>query len=360
MSRTFTTYLSRLFLRQTLVVTLGFTALLQLFDLLKNAGDVIARHGGSIDALAYYTLLRLPGIVSFLLPLCILIATLMTLSHLARHNEIVAMKAAGVSLYRIVLALAPAALAIAAAHWILGDQIAPAANRALQRWDARSIAAADGALGDEALWLRSGRAVVRVGGVLDDGRRLTGVQVFLRDEDGNLVAYLAGREAVYREDAWRLFDVRRTIWPADGPPRRDRLGRMVWDSPLQPRDFVDLSTPPDHLTLRALRQAAAVAGLGRRPPFFYRTWVQRRIAAPVSIGVMILLAAAVAQTLARSHAGVINFALGIGLGFLYLIADGVSLTLGEAGTLPPLLAAWAPLAVFATLAMTALMAREGI
>ena len=37
------------------------------------------------------------------------------------------------------------------------------------------------------------------------------------------------------------------------------------------------------------------------------------------------------------------FAIGVGLGFLYFVIDGISLTMGELGFVAPWLAAWLPL-----------------
>jgi len=358
---TLSAYVSRLFLGQLAAVGFGFVALLQVFDLLKNARDVMERHGESVTNLAYYAALRLPGTVSFLLPLCVLVAALMTLTRLAQHNEIVALKAAGLSIYRFLLCLAPAVIAVAAAHWLLSDQLAPAAHRALRQWDAESIAAPGKAGNDgREIWVRRGGAVVRIAEVLGDGRDLAGVTVFLRDGKGNLTERLAAGKARRMEGGWFLFDVERTVWPLAAPPRQSHLDRLAWAIDLMPRDLVNLSIHPNGLTLRALLGVAESSGLGRHPEYFYRAWVQKRIATPASALIMVLLAASVAQTLARGHGGAVNFLAGVGLGFLYLIADGVVFTLGEAGSLPPLLAAWAPLVVFGCIAGAALIAREGV
>lgn len=361
MRPTLTGYVSRQFLGQLVLVGFGFVALLQVFDLLKNAQGVMERHGGTIASLAYYVALRLPGTISFLLPLCVLVAALMTLTRLAQHNEIVAMKAAGLSHYRFLLSFVPAAFGIAAAHWLLSDQIAPAAHRALQQWDAPSVTEQGDVRGsDREVWVRSGRSVVRIAGILDEGRELVGVTLFLRDDKGNVAERLVARQVRHDGAGWRMVDVARTVWPPDEAPRQSHLDQAAWQTALQPSDLADISSDPNGLTMRALLGFADASGLGRHPKYFYRTWVNKRIATPIGALVMILLAASVAQTLARGHGGATNFAAGVGLGFLYLIADGLILTLGEAGTLPPLLAAWTPLAVFGCIGGAALVFREGV
>src|SRR3546814_3144490 len=77
--------------------------------------------------------------------------------------------------------------------------------------------------------------------------------------------------------------------------------------------------------------------------------MQKRIALPAAVLIMLLLAAPVAQGLQR-HGGIVaGLAAGTGLGFLYFITDGFVLALGEAGAIPPVLAAWTPALIFASL-----------
>ena len=49
----------------------------------------------------------------------------------------------------------------------------------------------------------------------------------------------------------------------------------------------------------------------------------------------------------------------IGLGFLYFVTDGLLMTLGEMGTISPMIAAWSPMAIFAAIGISALLKIEG-
>jgi lipopolysaccharide export system permease protein len=52
-------------------------------------------------------------------------------------------------------------------------------------------------------------------------------------------------------------------------------------------------------------------------------------------------------------------AIGFILGFLYFIADGLVMSLGETGAVPPVLAAWMPIVVFASVGGAWLIRLEG-
>ena len=59
----------------------------------------------------------------------ILIATLFSVSILARHKEVLAMKASGLSLYRMALPYLVVTLLLAAGHFYYNEYIYPPANK---------------------------------------------------------------------------------------------------------------------------------------------------------------------------------------------------------------------------------------
>src|SRR5262249_12027602 len=157
---------------------------LELLDLLNNSDDIIARHGNHIAALAKYAGLRLPDITSFILPFAVLIAAQLMLAKFARDNDILALKASGLSFYPMLSTLARVALASGPLHFLLSEQLAPRATRALANWDANATdimgassnaAPASGSTGTPAatpaaaapgVWVRDGNSFIHIGAVL--------------------------------------------------------------------------------------------------------------------------------------------------------------------------------------------------
>jgi lipopolysaccharide export system permease protein len=94
-------YLFGNLMRPMLYLTVAFTLLFIVGDLMDNASDFL-NAGTSPLELGYYYALRLPSMVIMIVPLCLLLAVLYSLSTLTRHSEITAMRASGISIYRIV------------------------------------------------------------------------------------------------------------------------------------------------------------------------------------------------------------------------------------------------------------------
>ncbi|WP_372799008.1 LptF/LptG family permease [Pontiella sp.] len=80
---------------------LAFSLLFIIGDLMDNADDFL-KAGASPGLMLHYYSLQLPSLVIFIVPICLLLATLYSLSRLTRHSEVTAMRASGISIYRIV------------------------------------------------------------------------------------------------------------------------------------------------------------------------------------------------------------------------------------------------------------------
>ncbi len=353
-------YVSRLLFIHLALMLVGFVALLQLLDLLNNADDITEKHGSGIAALVKYAALRLPDTVSFILPFSVLIAALLTLARLARHNEVLALKAGGMSFYRLLLNLMPAVLVIGLLHFLLSDQLVPASARALQEWDASTgVDLGTGSDDPAGMWARDGTTFVHVRSVSAGGTELRDLTLFKRNDRAVLTERITARRAVHDGRLWQLFDVR-TLSLADGQDGNevsDPEGQ--WATALTPGHFADLAADPGTLSFGDVWRFAMNPDVGSRPADFYRTWLQHKLALPLTSLLMVLLAAPVAQGLQRHGGMAAGLAAGVGLGFLYFVAEGLLLTLGETGAIAPVIAAWGPAILFGAVGAIALLRIEG-
>jgi lipopolysaccharide export system permease protein len=355
-------YATRLFFTHVGLMLIGFVSLLQLLDILNNGDDILARHGAGLGPLMHYAVLRLPESIIYMTPFSVLMGSMLAVARLAQNNEVLALKAAGLSFYRLLLAFVPAALLTAGLHFVFSDRLAPSASRALAQWDAEAAANDDGessASADKSVWVRDGATLVHVAVVLREGFELRGVTLFRRDGFGNLVERITARSASFTDNGWVLFGVERLDLAPGTGGTFTRAIEQPWASALTPGHFSDLATPPSGLSLAELMHFATNPDVGSRPTYYYETWMQKRIALPAAVLIMLLLAAPVAQGLQRQGGIVAGLAAGTGLGFLYFVTDGFVLALGEAGAIPPALAAWTPAVIFASLGGAALIRFEG-
>ena len=122
------TLIDRYILREwvgTLLLVLGASmGLLLMQSMYDDLGDVIAAGAGVVDVLFYYTV-KLPSYLSLVLTLSLLLSLLYTLGRLHRNLEIMAMRAAGLSLGRITRTIWVAGLFLCGLTWYLNGTVIP-------------------------------------------------------------------------------------------------------------------------------------------------------------------------------------------------------------------------------------------
>jgi lipopolysaccharide export system permease protein len=335
-------YLSRTFLSRFGLLLLAFLVLFEVFDLMASGEDVISRNH-SILALFQYAALRLPEIAAQVLPFSVLLGALFTLAGLAQNNEIVVLKSAGISFFQLLAMMAPVGLLIGVSHFLLADQVVPRLAPKVEQLRDPSGEADDRNQPNAAIWLRDGKAIVSMEKSSRDGRNVESVTVYQRDEEGRLTTILRAGSGRFQDSAWTLARVR-VLSPGEEARKVDR---MQWATQLRPSQLSSLAAHPSLLALKQILRFIRHPEVGARPVHVYETWLQERISLVLKPLLMILLAAPAANITRRQAGMAGSLGYGIAAGFAYFVADGLALAFGEAGKLPPLLAAWAPGFIFA-------------
>lgn len=343
-------YLGRLFVARFLTVLAGLAAVLQLVDLMDRSDEIVERGLGAAG-MVRYALLRLPLVTAPAVPIAILAAAVLTFAALAWRGEIAAMRAAGVAVGRLVSWLLPAALAAALLGLVVADRLAPVADDAFAGWWAATDPA-PGAGGR--VWFRAGLDVVGAR-VAAGGHRLEDVELYRRDAAGRLVQVVWAPAAWWRDGGW---------WLAEAETRGTggtaaAVVALRWPQGVPPANLRQLARREPVLSSATMRKILDGDWAGDRPPEVYRQRLARAGARPVMGPVMILLATPVARGLRRNGGVPAGMAVGLAAGLSYLLLDGILAALGEAGLLPPLLAAWLAHAVFASLGGAMLLHAEG-
>jgi lipopolysaccharide export system permease protein len=344
---TLTGYFTRAFAGRFLAVLLAFAALLQLLDLLDKASAVLERGRGMADFLTYVGL-RLPLFLNQLVPLAVLIGALTAFMSFAQHNEIIALRSVGASPWRLLGVLLPTVAVIAALHVLLMDQVVPRAEQSLQDWwAARPAPVAETEEPAKPVWIRAGSGIASITTVQDGGRRLDGVTIVSRDGQGLATGRLVAREARWEDGRWTLHDVDTLTLLANGTQKTGHRDSMPWPDGPMPENVAFVAKPTEFLSIRRIVTIMEGAWAGTRDRAYYETQVQKIISIPVSSFIMLLLAQPALHGNRRSTVFGSGMAIGLGLGLLFLVFQGLLAALAEADTLPPALAVWLPLVIFA-------------
>lgn len=320
-------YIGRVMAQGYLLVALVFVALFSFIEIIQQLDDVGAAYR-MVDAFLY-VLMMLPRRLLDATPVIALLGTLVPLGLLADSNEILAMRAAGLPMRRLIgMVLAPG-LVLLLMVLLMAQFVAPALEMRAERMRAAALAENVSVDFRGGFWSRDGRHFLNVGRMLR-GRTPADVALYEFDAAGRLQRYVhAERARLERDRVWRMQDVvvRQFLPP---PARAQQLVELDWESFLDAQQLGVLVVPPQALSpldlyfyvrdLRARREQA--------PQEELRLWQQ--IAQPLVTLAMMLVATPLVMGSNRSStlsrrvlAGTVA---GIGLYF-------VSQTLGYLGLL---------------------------
>lgn len=350
----FDVYVLQRFFYFFFVLLLAFVIIFDAFTLFDLLADISKNHIAVRTVLDYFGYL-VPYMLYTLAPLAILVATLVTLAVLAKNNEVIAFKANGVSLYRLVLPLSLAGVLIAVGMFSLSETYLPYAN---QRQDA---------LRNEI----KGRPPQTYfqpthQWIFGEHEEIYNYELF------DPVEKLFGGLNVFELDP-QTFQIRRRVyaarasWDADqgawiltsGWVRDFDSGHVVRYTPFAAFSLPELNEPPSYFRREVLqsdqmnwRQLGAYIASLRLAGFdTARLSVQwyEKFSFPLIAAIIVLLGAPFAF-LTGTRGAIGGVAVAVGIGIVYRATAALLESMGTAGLLPPLLAGWAPDAIFGFLA----------
>jgi LPS export ABC transporter permease LptG/LPS export ABC transporter permease LptF len=121
-------YVIRQFLGIFFLVLTGFVMLILVFTFFELVGDILRNHI-AFPLIGEYLANLMPSMIYQITPLAVLIAALVTFGSLNRNSEIIAMKATGISLYRLVVPIVSIGAILAVSLFLFDQLYLPQANR---------------------------------------------------------------------------------------------------------------------------------------------------------------------------------------------------------------------------------------
>jgi lipopolysaccharide export system permease protein len=355
-SRRLAWYMVRLFLTRSFAVLVALVLILATLDLLGESGKILAVPGNTDADLWRYVGYRVPMLVSRFLPFSVLLGTLIAFVGLNQNSEVVAMKAAGLSAHQILAPLVVASIGIAAVLFAFNELVVVNSTRAVTSWsdnDYKPVPRASGTVSD--VWVLNGDDLIRVGAA--GGHPFTAERVTIYDRTGGVLHRViqAARATPMSNGEWLLRNV--LIYNADMNAVRN-FPQMTGLKGVTPNQLTLAKVDPTELPYWTLKKRIAELEAAGRPVEEARAGLAHKISGPLSTVLMPLLAAIAAFGLARSGQVLVRAVAGMALGFAYFMVDNFSLAMGNAGTYPPVVAAWAPFFLFLLIGETVLIRTE--
>jgi LPS export ABC transporter permease LptF/LPS export ABC transporter permease LptG len=303
---------------------------------------------------------RTPPFVYQGLHLVMLMSTILLFVGLSRSNELTALKAGGVSLYRVSLPVFGLALLISGASLGFQEYVMPWMNRRAVEIDEAKIKrrTMPELRKRTEIWYRGredGVAESRIYhiGLLDPvSQQMSNVTVLSLGSDFTVRRRWDARDMrwVTAEDAWRFGNGVRREFRSGQPDRAENFQEQIVKLPERYQDFAQIPQAPDVMSYRELQDYIDRLRDAGHKVTKYLVDLHSKIAFPMAHPIMALVGIPFALQSPRGGR-VIGIALCLALGLGYFIVHSAAVALARTDILPPLVAAWSANALFATLGL---------
>ncbi len=355
----FTLYVGRLFLIRFLALLSFFVIVLQMLDMLNQSENILAAEGANWKSLVEYVSLRAPQIISQFTPFAALLGIVLTLAVLNHTSEITVMRAAGMSVQRVILPIGVVCVFVAALHFVFHELVVVKAAENLDYWEANGYALNLPPDGGTRTHVRlnyegefvSADSAARVG----DAVFLNDLTIYSRNELGLVDHITEARAARFEDHEWRLYGVRRM----DANTQTvSEVTTAPWASNLDPEILFALTLVPDRTTLLELWRKIGQLRADKAETRPAMTSFLGRFSKPLSTLVMPLLGAIAGFGIHRQGVLLAHAVSGAGLGFGYFVAENLALAIGKLGAVPAVIGAFFPFALFMVVGLSILLAME--
>lgn len=226
-------------------IILGLATLFAFIDEMGDASETYTL----LDVLSY-VLLTAPRRLYDMLPMAALIGCLIGLGSLASNSELTIMRAAGVSIGRIVWAVMKPMLVLMVAGVLIGEYVAPATESAAQANRSLAQGSGDAQSARHGLWHRQGDEFIHVNSVQPNGL-LYGVTRYHFDKERHMLSASFSKRAEFDKDHWQLSDVTTTLF-------HEKSTEVVttpverWEIALSPQLLSTVVMAPESLSISGL------------------------------------------------------------------------------------------------------------
>lgn len=330
-----------------------FTFVLLIGNIFKLA-DLMINKGVDVSDIMKLFLYLTPYILSYTIPMALLTATMVCFSRLASDNEVIAMKASGISLYKIGLPVIIIAFIISLASVYLNNTVLPASHYASYKLVKGVALKNPTAYLEPGVFIKTFKGyIVRIDRI--EGNKLDGVLIYHLQEKGPARTIIAESGEFILHPGRGMITLRLSNGSVDEPNPDDpsvfyKLNFGTYDMTLNAEKSISpdsIEKKPKSMTIKELKEDIAKLKSSGKSPEYIRTntnerltEIHRKISMAFSSFVFTLVALPLAINTKRREKS-IGFAISLIILVLYYFMLFGGMALALRGIIPPIMGVWA-------------------
>jgi lipopolysaccharide export system permease protein len=355
--RTIQQYIVREYLK-IFGLTLSSLILIYVIVLFFQKVDTFIKFQAPFPLIFEYLLYKVPEVAfQWTLPYAVLLATLLTLGMLSRHSEITAMKAGGISLYRITIPLLFIAFLMSFFSFLGNEHLVPLTNQRVRYLlDVKVRREAPSSFfKNYKIWYHSDHLIFNIQLLDAEKKILKGFTLYQFDHQFRCVQRIDAREVKWVDGKWWLSDGAVRNFDESGSIRTTRFEEMEYALQEHWESFQTIERQSRELSYTELRNYIQKIQMSGYDATRYLVDLYSKYSYPLLNLIMVLIGIPFALKTGRS--GGVAFSIGVSvlIGFAYGVTFYIFLSFGKSGVLSPLLSSWTPTLLFALAGIFTLM-----
>ncbi len=352
-------YVSREMIKSMLIVLVVVVSIYVLIDFFEKI-DKFMDAGLPFSKAAIFFGFNIPFIIAQILPVCVLLSVLIVFGLMGRQNEILALKSSGVSVYALVrpvftIGVAGTILLFFFTEWVVPITSAKANRIWLQEVKQKSAVISK----EKNIWIREDREILYIRYYNSAHEAMYGVTLYNFDEDFGLAQRIDAKRGVFQGKRWMLYNVmEQERRPETGTYDVNFLPARYIEFNLLPNDLKRVVKTSEEMNFKELLAYVRKVESEGYDATLYRVDLHAKIAFPFICIILSVVGSGVALRKRMKEGMPASIAYGLGLAFLYWIFYSFCISLGYAGMLPPMAAAWVANIIFFCLGIILLLNAE--
>ena len=330
------------FLRFFFMVQLIVLAIFVTVDYLTNLNKFLKSGISLLDAMGY-VLLKTPFMFVQFTPAGMVLAVIVVFGLMNRSNELLALKAGGVSAYYLVKPAIVAGMLLSFSMFFLGETIVPI-TMAKANYIKYTVIKKKHLVHavKENIWIRSNDTIAHFKFFNPVDRTLSGITLTRMDKSFNVIQRMDASSGVWRGGQWHLFNLLIQTFPQGNTGGEVTMhDEKIVDMEILPEDLGRVVKKTDEMRFSELAAHIRKVEQEGYDATTYRVDLLGKTAFPFICLIMSIMGAAVGMRSSIKENLPLGIVAGLVVSFLYWILYSFTTSLGYGRMLPPVVSAWA-------------------
>lgn len=320
----------------------GLLCISILVEFFEKVSDFIEHHAALWMIIEYF-IFFIPKVIFYGAPMAVLLATLLTIGIFSRNSELIAMRAAGISLYSISVPLLLVALFVSILSFAFNESLVFSANQKLNYIkDVKINKKPQKAFYKQnKVWMRGkDNTIINIEVLQPEGEQMYGVTVYRFDENFSLIERVDAQEVRWDGERWIFINGKTMTFPADGKINEKEFDAIYYNLKEKPENLREVEKKSEEMNIFELYryiQKLKYSGYGAtrhivdmhaKVSYAFMSFIMAMFGVPFSVRGK------------RSEGIIIGIGMSILIAVVYWIIFAMGISFGRAGVFPPFFAAW--------------------